>query len=815
MWAAWESGVSVIPHSAFFIEAASFSRLLPAAIDRIGSRTAPDRYVMASLVRFCLILVWLASAATASAQQLAGCETSKQWQIDRLSKDHAKLIGQVEVTCQNETFFADEIEIFSDQDRLIARGNVVFTSGESRIAADRAEFNTKTKTGTFFNAAGSAAMNRSPAREAVPSAALGPANPTLFGGTEPDVYFYGETLQKIGDKKYKITKGGFTTCLQPKPRWELTSGSVTVNLDQYAIATNSLFKVKGIPVLYLPVFYYPVQEDDRATGFLIPTYGSSTIRGQSISNAFFWAISRSQDATFMHDWYSRTGQGFGTEYRYVRGRGSDGSIRLYNLREHGASYPGTGGETVATPERESYEIRGTMSQMLTPRWRARGRADYFSSLEVQQTYNQNIYEASRRQRVFSGSVTGAWREYNIVGTFDRSEYFYGTTSSSVRGGTPRLMVNRNERPLFGSRLFYLSVNGEYNRLLIQRKAEAQGVDQSLTRYDFMPRLRVPFTRWQWLTVNSTAAFRTTYWTESKDSQGAQVEEGLTRNYYDLSSEVTGPVFNRIWTRQGSSYAEKLKHSVQPYFNIQRISAIDVFSQIVQLDSVDTVVGSTTRIGYGVANRFYRKPGGNGRSREIATVSLGQTYYTDARAAQFDKYYRTSFNGTPPSKFSPLSLQVRSTPTDTVVANFRAEYDTQFNAFRTMAADGTMSLGSWLQATAGWSQRRYIPDLPGFNDKSRLDHYLNALTNVRTPSNRFGGLYQFNYDVLHGSFLQQRMVAYYNAQCCGFAVEYQAYDMSRLGYSPVQQDNRFNFSFTLAGIGTLANFFGALGGAPGR
>ena len=63
-------------------------------------------------------------------------------------------------------------------------------------------------------------------------------------------------------------------------------------------------------------------------------------------------------------------------------------------------------------------------------------------------------------------------------------------------------------------------------------------------------------------------------------------------------------------------------------------------------------------------------------------------------------------------------------------------------------------------------------------------------------------------------LQQRLVAYYNAQCCGFAVEYQAYDLSRLGFSPVQQDNRFNFSFTLAGIGTFANFFGALGGTPG-
>ena len=760
-----------------------------------------------------LCALGLATAAGAEAQQLAGCQTSKQWSIDRITRDHVKLVGQVEVVCGHETFFADEIELFTNEDRLIASGNVVFTSGTSRVAADRLEFNTRTKTGTFFNASGSATLGeggqQSPGtprdRGATPPHELAP-----FGEQEPDVYFYGERLQKIGEKKYRITSGGFTTCVQPTPRWELTSGTVTLNLDHYAILTNSLFKVKGVPVLYLPVFYYPVQEDDRATGFLIPAYGSSTIRGQSLSNAFFWAINRSQDLTLLHDWYAKTGQGYGTEYRYVLGAGSEGFVRAYNLREHEATYD-QGGEAVTTPERRSYEIRGSLSQRLGARMRARARADYFSDISVQQTYHQNVYEASRRQRVFSGSLSGAWRDLNYTGTFDRSEYFYGTTSSSVRGGAPRLVVNRSERPLFGSPV-YVSVNGEYNRLVVERKSDTRIVDQSLTRFDVFPRVRVPFTKWQFLTVNSTAGFRSTYWTESLNPDGDQIETGVTRNYFELQSQITGPVFNRIWSFERSRYAEKLKHSVQPFFNIQRISGIDVFERIVRLDSTDTVVGSTTRVGYGISNRFYRKPRG-GRSAEILNVTVGQTYYTDARAALYDRYYRTS-NGTAPSKFSPLSLTVRAHPTDTLTANYRAEYDTRYEAFRSMAADGTFEWKGWLQASAGWSQRRFIEDLPGYNDPDRLDHYLNALTNVQLMRNRFGGMHQFNYDVRRGSFLQQRVMAYYNAQCCGFALEYQSYDLSRLGFSPVEQDNRFNFSFSLAGIGSFANFFGALGGGTG-
>jgi len=760
------------------------------------------RHTLGIVVVCCLIV---GSGARAGAQELSGCQTSRQWTIEQLGKDHVKLVGQVEVTCTNETFFADEIEIFNDQDRLVATGNVVFTSGTSRIAAERLDFNTRTKTGTFYNASGSATMNAP-----TPGATHPPARDrSVFGTQEPDVYFYGETVQKLGDEKYKITRGGFTTCVQPTPRWELTSRSVTLNLEHYAILTNSLFKVKGVPLLYMPIFYYPVQKDDRATGFLLPGYGSSTIRGQSLSNAFFWAISRSQDLTLMHDWYAKTGQGFGTEYRYVRGAGSDGSMRFYSLREHEAQYDET-----TTPARESYEIRGSGTQRISNAVRARFRADYFSDISVQQTYHQNVYDASRRQRLFSGTITGAWREYNLTGAVDRSEYFYGTTSSTVRGGAPRLLINRNERPLFGS-FAYLSVNSEYNRLIVERKTETEVVDQSLTRYDLLPRIRVPFTKWQFLTANSTIGFRTTYWTESRDAvTGQQIEQGISRNYFDFQSQVTGPVLNRIWTFKGSKYAEKLKHSIQPFFNVQRISGVENFDRIVQVDATDTVVGSITRLGYGVANRVYRKPAGGGQSREILNVTIGQSYYTDARAALYDRYYQTSFNGTSPSNYSPLAIAVRGVPTDYLSVNYRAEYDTQFHAFRTMAADGTMNWRGWLQASGGWSQRRYIAGLSGFNDKTRLDHYINGLTNVRLKQNKYGVMHHFNYDVLRGSFLQQRMMAYYNAQCCGFAVEYQTYDLSQLGYSPVEKDTRLNFSFTLAGIGSFGNFFGSMGGPSG-
>ena len=209
----------------------------------------------------------------------------------------------------------------------MATGNVVVVQTGNRIAAERVDFNFKTRLGTFYKAYGFANIKPDVPR---PGAI---AVPTV-SNQETDVYFQGETIEKIGPKKYRITNGGFTTCVQPTPRWQLAAGVTVLNIDHYTLLRNAIFSVKGVPMLYLPILYYPTKEDDRATGVLIPTYGQSTLRGHTFSNAFFWVLDRSQDLTFEHDWFSKTGQGFGSEYRYNFGNASNGYLRGNFLDEH-------------------------------------------------------------------------------------------------------------------------------------------------------------------------------------------------------------------------------------------------------------------------------------------------------------------------------------------------------------------------------------------------------------------------------------------------------------------------------------------------
>jgi LPS-assembly protein len=765
-------------------------------------------------IALCVMLMG-SLAAPAAAQEPPAPSSIRDSTSDRrvMTNDQKDVhfIGNVELDLGSDLkIYADDVYVYGDDNRAVATGSVLFTQGDNRLSAERADFNIETRLGTFYNAWGIVTV-QPPRQQSRPGGMTPPPMPT---DRETHVYFFGDKVEKIGPKKFRITNGGFSTCVQPTPRWDLSADTMILHVDHYTVLKQAVLSVKGVPMLYVPIFYYPTKSENRATGFLLPTYGSSTYRGHSISNAFFWAIDRSQDATVTHDWFSKAGQGVGTEYRYNWGGGSDGNIRTYLLNEHTIA----AGTTSPQSQRRSFEVRGAANQMLPGNLRARGRADYFSSLETMQTFNTNIYDASRNQRTFGGNVIGSWGTYTLNTTIDHSEYFYNKDQSILTGGLPRVSLARNERPLPGSPV-YFSVGTEVAHLLRETRQRQTSLNSSLSRVDVHPQVRYPFKKWQWFTVNSTVSWRDTYYTRSLAATNPQVvvDDNLNRRFFSLQSQMVGPVFNRIWNTPDNGYAEKFKHSIEPVLGITRTSSIDNFDRIVQLDGTDSIVGGTTYVNYGINNRIYAKQptgsGGPSTAREIVSVELTQTYYTNERAARYDRQYFTTFTGTEPSHFSPFALSVRALPTNDVNATVRAEFDSKYKSLRTISASGTYSWSGRVQSSVQWSKKAFIQELAGFNDPTRLDHYINTSTNVHTRDNRVGGIYSFNFDLLRSSMLNQRISGFYNAQCCGIAFEYQTYNYGTGSIVAIPADRRFFLSFTLAGLGNFSPFNGALGGVP--
>src|SRR5688572_24114114 len=512
-----------------------------------------------ALLAFAL-LVATPQLAAAQLTDIPGFDSVKAQIQAQLGKDLITLEEGVELTQDKMKFYADHVDYYVSTNRMVATGNVLLIETDHQIAADKADFNARTRIGTFYNARGFATL--------APPPGAAPAT----GASDPDVQFYGETLEKTGPDTYVITKGGFTSCVQANPRWEMTSGSLRLRVDHYALLRNMFLKVKGVPAIYLPLMYYPLSKENRNTGFLMPSYGSSTYKGQTISNAFFWAINRSQDATFLHDWYSKTGQSIAGEYRYIS-LGGSGNFRSSLLNERPISYV-VDGDPVEQAGRRSFNAFGNLSQSLGGTWYAQGRADYSSDLTVDQLYSTDIARASRRTRSYGGSVSGTTKGLRVTGIFDRNEYFAEDASSSVRGNNPRINIARPDR-LIGRLPVYASVSSEYVRVeskQFSRRSEA--TSNGLHRIDVIPAVRFPFNKIAFLGLNTTVRFPTTFWSQSQvldtingRQEAIRLDEPISRRFVEMSADVNGPTLVRIWDAPNASYAQRFRHPIEPFFSV--------------------------------------------------------------------------------------------------------------------------------------------------------------------------------------------------------------------------------------------------------
>ena len=81
------------------------------------------------------------------------------------------------------------------------------------------------------------------------------------------------------------------------PSWELTAARVTYNPDtknvRYYGATLRIF---GIPLLPLPGLAHAA-DFHAVSGFLIPTFGSSSSNGVEIANTYYWRLADNKDAS--------------------------------------------------------------------------------------------------------------------------------------------------------------------------------------------------------------------------------------------------------------------------------------------------------------------------------------------------------------------------------------------------------------------------------------------------------------------------------------------------------------------------------------
>lgn len=135
-------------------------------------------------------------------------------------------------------------------------------------------------------------------------------------GVAKRIDFEGHDLVTLHDATY-------STCRKDKEIAVFNAGKI--ELDKSAgvgKARNMKLRLWDVPVFWFPYASFPLN-DDRKTGFLMPSIGSTDRAGTLVKIPYYINIAPNMDATLSANYYSKRGAQLQGEYRY-RTRGGKG-----------------------------------------------------------------------------------------------------------------------------------------------------------------------------------------------------------------------------------------------------------------------------------------------------------------------------------------------------------------------------------------------------------------------------------------------------------------------------------------------------------
>ena len=118
----------------------------------------------------------------------------------------------------------------------------------------------------------------------------------------------------------EVKKGVFTTCKKNDdcPPWKLSAKNITHNKKKKIIFyKDAWLKIYDVPVFYFPKFFHPDPTVKRQTGFLMPSFESSSSIGTSLNTPYYFALDQNKDATLNPRFYSANKLLLQTEYREI------------------------------------------------------------------------------------------------------------------------------------------------------------------------------------------------------------------------------------------------------------------------------------------------------------------------------------------------------------------------------------------------------------------------------------------------------------------------------------------------------------------
>ena len=533
--------------------------------------------------------------------------------------DEYSLHGDVQIQFQEYTFRGGDVAYNNATGEARAEGGAALDGGtrDIHLTASHATYNIRNHTGKFYDVAGTT------------GARFKGKNITLTSSSP--IAFTGKLVEQTGPEEYVLHHGSVTSCELPHPKWTFNAGKIILRVGDSAKVYNSTFRLKGVPVLYLPYANPPVERLGRQSGFLVPNIGTSNTSGTILGDSFYWVINRSADATLGGEYLSKRGWALQDNFRAVPSSSSYLNVNYFQVLDRGISGLDAQGNPT-TINQGGEDVKVNAEGVFANKLRGVASVEYLSSFVFRLAFTENFSQAVNSEVNSSAFLTRSLNAYSLNAFASRYQNFQSTTADDV---ITILHVPGVESYGIDQRILGSPFYGGYD-------VDAEGLRRSdpgvpvpgmagvvgpgfttpgvVGRFDIAPDISLPLHFHGWGFRPELVLDDTVYTQQQIPASPNPIptHNVLNRRMIEGSFTLSPPVLSKVFS--GTIAGRKIKHTIAPRMVYRYTNGLEDFFNIIRFDLRD-VYSNTNEVEYSLLQRLYLKHAHDDCSQRQAGLSL--------------------------------------------------------------------------------------------------------------------------------------------------------------------------------------------------
>jgi len=497
--------------------------------------------------------------------------------------------GHVDVRYQNYRIRADHAEYNSETGVVIAKGNVQLDYLTQHVEADDLRYELQTGHALLHHVHATFALQRRP-------------TPTLLISPNP-LSFESDEAERINETTYRIRNAWLTVCDPDRPTWKFYAPLATVYLRRSVHLDNGNFRIRSIPVVYLPYATFPA-ERRRDSGFMIPDLGDSSRKGVVLGEAFYWAPTDWADATVGAAYFSKRGWSQTADIRMRPWENARLDVSYFGVIDRGLPQPD--GPAI---NQGGHEIHLKFVSDLPDGWRAVADLNQLSSLTFRLAFGETYTQAVNSEVPNTAFLNNNFKGFSFgVAAVSYENFLSASPESQIRLRTaPEANFSSVDQAPFHNLALLINIYLLSFETFVGAEHREENVTPFNTpgfveRSEIAPTVTIPFHWGPWLDVTPMFTLRSTHY-GGQLLNGAFSDQGFFRTTEEFSLDIRPPTLERVWSHSGT----KWKHVIEPDITYQLVNGVTNFARFLRFDEDETLT-DTNEIEYGITQRLYRRKG---------------------------------------------------------------------------------------------------------------------------------------------------------------------------------------------------------------